>query len=94
MKKGLKGMVSLLIIEKWRGFWEKMPSSSSSRRRGTEEGEGGPLRWSIPATRARRRPGTGEKREGGEANRSPASPCAGVERGGPATEASSGGWRC
>ena len=36
-------------------------------------------------------PGQGEKREGGEANRSPSSPCAGVERGGPATVASSGG---
>ena len=36
----------------------------------------------------------GEKEPGGKANRSPASPCAGVERGGPATEASSGGWRC
>ena len=27
-------------IEKWRGFLAKMPSSSSSRRRGTEEGKG------------------------------------------------------
>ena len=70
-----------------------MPSSSSSRRRGTEEGEGA----SAPANPGGQGldggPGQGEKRGGGAAIQSPASPCAEVERDGLATEASSGGWR-
>ena len=71
----------------------KMPSSSSSRRRGTEEGEGASAPVNPGGQGLDGGPGQGEKREGGEAIRSPASPCAGVERGGPATVASSDGWR-
>ena len=70
-----------------------MPSSSSSRRRGTEEGEGASAPVNPGGQGLDGGPGQGEKREGGEAIRSPASPCAGVGRGGLATVASSGGWR-
>ena len=68
-----------------------MALSSSSRRRGTEEGEGASAPANPGGQGLAGGPEQGEKREGGEANRSPASPCAGVERGGPATKASSGG---
>ena len=63
----------------------KMPSSSSSRRRGTEEGEGASAPVNPGGQGLDGGPGQGEKREGGEAIRSPASPCAwggGVVRGG------------
>ena len=76
------------------GVLGKMPSSSSSRRRGTEEWEGASAPVNPGGQGLAGGPEQGKKREGGEANRSPASHCAGVERGGPATEASSGGWRC
>ena len=67
-----------------------MALSSSSRRRGTGEGEGASAPANPGGQGLAGGPEQGEKREGGEANRSPASPCAGVERGGPATKASSG----
>ena len=70
----------------------KMPSSSSSRRRGTEEGEGASASVNPGGQGLDGGPGQG-KRERGEAIRSPASPRAGVERGGLSTVASSGGWR-
>ena len=85
-----RGKNSLGNRGKGKGFLAKLSSSSSSRRHGTEEGEGA----SAPANPGGQGfaggPDQEERREGGVANRPPASPCAGVERGGPATKASSG----
>ena len=68
-----------------------MPSSSSSRRRGTEEGKGASAPVNPGGQGLDGGPGQGEKREGGEAIRSPALPRARVARRGGATGAGGGG---
>ena len=94
MKKGLKGKGFFTDYRKVEGVLGKNAILFLLPSAWNRGGGGGPCAGQSRRPGLDGGPGQGEKREGGEANRSPSSPCAGVERGGPATEASSGGWRC
>ena len=76
-----------------KGFLAKLSSSSSSRRHGTEEGEGASAPVNSGGQGLDGGPEQGEKRGEGKVIRSPASPRAGAERGGWATRAGGGGRR-
>ena len=77
-----RGKNSLGNRGKGKGFLAKLPSSSSSRRHGTEEGESASAPVNPGGQGFDGGPEQGEKRGEGKVIRSPASPRAGAERGG------------